>query len=101
MCDAPQASFNATNNNGYVFVSLPHSLTVNSHRAVGPTTGFVTRCISVVIPALTISGVMINHRVHVTRGHAEIKIGLAQGFERVGAVPVGLRNDTHSIPLSF
>ena len=48
-----------------------------------------------------ISRVSVDHAVHIASGNAPKQIGLAQNFERLGALPVGLGNDADPEALRF
>ena len=71
MRHAPEASFDATNDQRDVSVGLSGPLTVNRHRAVWSFSGNVARGVSVVVTTFAVSRVVIDHRVHVARGDTE------------------------------
>jgi len=55
--------------------------------------------IGIVAANLAISGIAIDHRIHVTGGHAEEQVGFAEQLESFGRIPVGLGNDSHAVAL--
>ena len=50
---------------------------------------------------LTVSGVAVDHRVHIAGGHAEEQVRFTQTHKVVFAVPVRLGDDPHAEALRF
>src|SRR6218665_3803922 len=58
-----------------------------------PAPADVARGVGIVAAQFALGGVAFDHRIHVARRDAPEQPGPAQPLERLGAVPVGLRND--------
>ena len=96
-----QRRFNATDDDGHIGVSLTAALAVHQHTAVGSLATHATRRVSVITADFSISGVAVDHGVHVARGHAIKQIGFAKRLKRLRAVPFRLGNDAHPESLRF
>ena len=101
MGNAAQRTFNAAKHDGDVFVSLAAALAVDNGRTVGALATDVACRVRIVTANLAVSGVAIDHRIHVARRHAEKQVRLAQRFKRVGALPIGLGDDADTKALHF
>ena len=77
MRNAAQRRFNAANDDGHIRVSLTAALAVHQHTAIGSLTTDTTCGVSVITADFSISGVAVDHGVHVARGHAVKQIGFA------------------------
>ena len=99
--DTSQAGFDAANDERHIAICFSCALAVNDHRAVGAFSTDIPRRIGVVIAPLPISGVSIDHRIHVAGGNTEEQVGAAKGSERLGTVPGWLGNDAHAKSLRF
>ena len=77
MRNAAQRRFNATNDDGHIGVSLTAALAVHQHTAVGSLTTDTTCGVSVITADFSISGVAVDHGIHIARGHAIKQIGFA------------------------
>ncbi len=101
MGDAPQAGFYAAYDDGHIAECFTYPLAVHRDRAVWPVSRTVARGVGVIVTLFFVRGVMVDHGVHVARGYAHEQIGSAQGFEGLGAAPVGLGDYADSKPLSL
>ena len=99
--DAAQRAFNAAQDNRHFGIGFAAALAVNERGAVGPLAAHVARGVGVVGANFPIGRVAVDHRIHIASRHAPKQIGFAQGFERVGALPIGLGNDAHAKTLVF
>ena len=93
MRDAAQAAFNAAEDDRHILVGFAAALAVDDRRAVRSLATGIARRVRVVAADLAICRVAVDHRIHVARGDAEEQIRFAQRLERIGALPVRLRND--------
>jgi hypothetical protein len=91
--DAAQAAFDAAQDDGHVLEGLAAALAVDNGRAVGPLAADVAGGVGVVGADLPVSGVAVDHAVHVARRDAPEQVGFAQRLEGLGALPVGLGDD--------
>ena len=101
MRNASQAAFNATQNQGHIFVGFPATLAVDNGSAVGPFAAYIAWGVGIVGADLAVSRVAVDHGIHVAGGHTPKQIGFAQHLERFGALPVGLGDDAHPKALGF
>ncbi len=99
--NAPQRAFDTAQNNGHILVGFTAALAVDDGRAVGALATHVARGVGVVGADLAVSRITVDHRVHVARRHTPKQIGLAQGLEGIGTVPIGLCNDADTKALGF
>jgi hypothetical protein len=91
--DAAQRRLDAADDDGHVLERLACPLCVHHDAAVRPLAADATRRVRIVGTDALVRGVSVHHRVHVARGDSEEEIGPAQLLERLGAVPVWLRDD--------
>ena len=77
MRNAAQRRFNATNDDGHIRVSLTAALAVHQHTAVGSLAAYTPCGVSVITADFSISGVAVDHGVHVSCCHAIKQIGFA------------------------
>ena len=85
MRNAPQTGFNAANNDGDIAIGFLQPLAVDRNGPVRALARYVAGCVGVIIATLPVSGVVVNHGVHVSRRDAEEKVGPAErgeGFSR-------------------
>ena len=101
MRNAAQRTFDAAEHDRRVLVGLTAALAVDDGRAIGPLAADITGRVGVVAADLAVGRVAVDHGIHVARGHAPEQIGLAQDLERLGALPVRLRNDANAKALRF
>lgn len=80
----------------HVFPGFFAALGVDEGCAVRTFARHVIRRVGVVMAQLTVSGIAVDHRVHVARGHAEEQVRFTQTHKVVFAVPVGLGDDPHA-----
>ncbi len=91
--DAAQAAFDAAQDDGDVLERLAAALAVDDGGAIGPLAADVAWGVGIVAADLAVRGVAVDHRIHVAGGDAEEQVRLAQRLERIGALPIGLRDD--------
>ena len=101
MRNTAQTGFNTADNHRYVFVGFFTALGVDGNRPVRPLAANIARCIGIVMAQLFISGVAVNHRVHIAGRHTKKQVGLTQAHKVIFAVPVRLGNNAHPIALGF
>ena len=77
MGNAAQASFDSAQDNRHVFEGLAAALAVNNGGAVGALAADIAGGISVIAANFSISGIAVDHGVHVPRRHTPKQIGLA------------------------
>ena len=93
MRDASQRTLDAADDDRHILVGLATALRVDQRRTVGALAAFIARGIGVVAADLAIGGIPVDHRIHIAGGDAEKQIRAAQRLERLGTLPIGLRND--------
>ena len=93
MGDAPQAGLDAADDDRYTGERLARTLRIDDHRAVGPQSALTARRVGIIAADAPIARIAVDHRVHVAGGDAEEEVRLAEHAERVGALPVRLRDD--------
>ena len=96
-----QAGFDAPEDHRHIFPRLFAALSVDQRSAIRALAGHVTRRVSIVMAQLTVSGVAVDHRVHVTGGDAEEQVRFTQAHKVVFIIPVRLGNNPHAEPLRF
>ena len=101
MGDAAQTALNAAQDDGHFFVGFAAALAIDDGGAVGAFAAEVAGGVGIVSADFAISGVTVDHRVHVARRDPPKQVGLAEGFERLGALPVGLGDDTDAKALGL
>ena len=94
--NAAQAAFNATQDDGHVFVGFAAALAIDNGGAVGALAADIAGGVGVVTADFAVRRVAVDHGVHVARCHTPKQIGFAQGLERLGAGPVRLGDDAHT-----
>ncbi len=93
MRDAAQAGLDAADDDRHVLVGLAAALGVGGHRAVGALAVLVVGGVGVVVAQAAVRGVVVHHRVHVARAHAEEQVGPAELAEGLRRGPVRLGDD--------
>ena len=101
MGHSTQACFNATNDDGNVTVGLTSPLAINGHCSVRTFSGNITGRVGIVIAALSVCGVVVDHGIHVAGGDSEKEIGLAKFSESIGTAPIRLRDNADTKALTF
>jgi hypothetical protein len=91
--DAAERRLDAAQDDRHVLERLAAALGVDQGAAVGSLAALTARRIGVVAADPAVGRVAVDHRVHVAAGDAEEDPGLAQRLERLGRLPVGLRDD--------
>ena len=99
--DATQAGFNAAQDNRHIFISFFTALAVNQRGAIRTLATHVAGGIGIVVAQFAVSGIAVDHRVHVAGGDAEKQVRFAQTHEIFFIAPVRLRNDAHAKALRF
>ena len=99
MRHAPQTSLNATNDHRDILVGLARPLAINSNGTVRPLARNIARRVGIIIAPLLVSGVVIDHRIHIAGGDAKKQVWFAQRPEGVDAAPIRLRDDAYPKPL--
>ena len=93
MRDAAQRRLDAAEHDRHVLERLAAALRVDDGAAVRPLAAFAARRVGVVVAQPAVRRVAVDHRVHVAAGDAEEQARLAQRLERLGRLPVRLRDD--------
>ena len=101
MRNAPQAGFDAADDDRHIRKRFACALAVNNHRTVGPLAAFGAGRIGIVAAQPPVSGVAIDHRIHVAGRYAKKQFRFAQHLESIGALPIGLRDDANAESLCF
>ncbi|MPM68793.1 hypothetical protein SDC9_115727 [bioreactor metagenome] len=101
MRNAAQAALNAAQHDGHVLVGLAAALAVDDGGAVRALAAHVAGRVGVVTADLAVRRVAVDHRIHVARRHAPEQVRTAQRLERLGALPVRLRDDAHAKALGL
>jgi len=91
--DPPQRRLDAADHHGDALRGLAAALRVDRRRAVGAQAGAAARRVRVVVAALPVRRVVVDHRVHVAGGHGVEEARRSERAPGVGARPVGLRQD--------
>ena len=99
--NAAQRTLDATQHDGHILVGLAAALAVDDGRTVRALAAHVAGGVGIVAADLAVRRVAVDHGIHVPRRHAPEQIGLAQGLEGLGALPVGLGDDAHAEALGF
>ena len=101
MRDAPQARFNAADDDVGIGKGFAAALTVDGDGAVGAFVRCGVRRIGVVGAQFAVGGVAVDHRVHIAGGDAKIQIRFAEAFEIFRRTPVRLADDADTKALCF
>ena len=99
--NAAQRALDAAQHNGHVLESFTAALAVDDGGTVRPPASHVAGRVGVVAADLAVRRVAVDHRIHVACRHAPEQVRLAQHLERLGALPVRLRNDADAKALRF
>ncbi len=91
--DAAQARLDAAEHDRHLVPRFLAALRIHQRAAVGPRAALPARRVGVVAAHLAVRRVAVDHRIHVAGGDAEEQVRFAQGLERLGRLPVGLRDD--------
>ena len=101
MRDTAQGAFDSAQDHWGVFKRFFTALCVNNCSAIGALATNIARCVSIIATHFAISGVAINHRIHVASGHAKKQVWLAKGFKRLSTLPIRLGNNADPKTLIF
>ena len=101
MGKAAQTGFNATHHDRRIRKGFATLLGIDSHCAIRTLATDIISGIGIVMAQSAISGVAIDHRIHIAGSHTKVKIWLAQHFKALRIAPIRLRENTYSITLSF
>ena len=99
--NAAQTAFDAAQDDWHILVCLSAALRINNSRPVRPLAADVARRVGIVTADFVVSGVAVDHRIHVARGHTVKQVRLAQCAEGIGALPIRLVDDADAKPLRF
>ena len=77
MADAAQARFNPTDDNWNMLVGFFTALRINGDGSIWTFTANITGSVSIIMAEFFVSGITINHRIHVASSDAEIQIRFA------------------------
>ncbi|MNS54145.1 hypothetical protein D3C72_869260 [compost metagenome] len=99
--DTTQAGFNAAQYNRHIFISFFTALAVNQRGAIRTLATHVAGGIGIIVAQFAVSGIAVDHRVHVAGGDAEKQVRFAQPHEIFFIAPVRLRNDADAEALRF
>ena len=94
MRDTAQAALNTAQDNRHIRISFAAALTIDDSRTVRALVGDITGRVRIIATNLAISGIAVNHAVHVARRHAIRIDRFAQFHKGVFALPIWLSNDT-------
>ena len=94
--DTPQARLDAAGDDRHAFVGFTRSLAVGQRRSIRTKADSPARAVSVVVAHLAIGGIVVDHRVHVSRTDGEKQSRPAERAPRVTGVPVGLAENGHA-----
>ena len=93
MRDPAQRGLDAAEHDRHALERLAAALRVDDGAAVRPLAAFAAGRIGVVAADAPVRGVAVHHGIHVAAGDAEEHLWLAERLERLGRMPVGLRDD--------
>ncbi|CGA04363.1 Uncharacterised protein [Salmonella enterica subsp. enterica serovar Typhi] len=96
-----QTGLNAAKDHRDIFPRFFATLGIDQRGAVRAFARDVIRGVGVIVAQLTVSGVTVDHRVHVASGDAEEQVRFTQTHKVVFAVPVRLGDDPHAEALRF
>ena len=99
MRNAAQRSLNPAENNRHIGIRLLATLRIDNRGTIRTFTTQSARRIRIIRTRLTVSGITINHRIHIARRHTEKQIRLTQRHKRLFRLPIGLRNNANAKPL--
>src|SRR5262249_61364471 len=91
--DAAERRLDASEDDGGVGVGLAAAVGVDEGGAVGAAAGAAARRVLILGAVLLLRRQAVQHRVEVAGGDAEEEARPAERAERLGGVPVGLRED--------
>ena len=89
MCNAAQNGLDTANDDGDIAIGFFQSLAVHRDGPVRASPRDVAGGVGVVIAALPIRGVVIDHGIHIARGDAEKQVGSAKRGEGFSGLPLG------------
>ena len=90
------------NDDGHVGIELLEDVAINHRGAVGTEARLAAWCVGIVAAQAFVSRVVVHHRVHTARRHAEIDSRLAELLEVAQIIPpVGLRDKCHTETIVF
>ena len=92
-----KARLNAADDDGLAAVSAADEVAVDRHGVVGPLAHDAAGGIGVGLPVGLGDGIVVDHRVHIAAHDEKAQTRLAEGVDRSGIFPVGLRNDADLI----
>ncbi len=101
MRDPAQRRLDAAEHDRHVLERLAAALGINNGAAIRPRPALTARRIGIVVAQPAVRGVAVDHRIHVAAGDAEEHPRLAQHLERLGRLPVRLRDDADPEALGF
>ncbi len=78
MRDAAQTRFDTADDYGRIGICFATTLRIDDHRPIRSLIRSRIRRVCIIGPQAPISGIAVNHRIHVAGGNAEIQIRLAE-----------------------
>ena len=102
MGESAQGGLYTTQNNGYIGIELAQNLGIDNGRIVRTEAVPTIRTVGILGTQTTVGCVFVDHRVHVARRDGKIQSWAPQLLEVAEvAMPVRLRNDSHTIASSL
>ena len=96
MGDTPQAGFNTAKHNRHMLIGFSAALAIHQSGPVRTPVADVIWTIGIITTPTPVSGIAVNHRVHIAGGDTKIEIGRTQFSKGVSTVPIGLINDANA-----
>ena len=96
-----QAGLDPPEDNRDILPRFFTALGIDQRGAVRTFTGNIARGISIIVAQLTVSGVAVDHRVHIAGGDPEEQIRFAEAHKVIFIVPVRLGNNPDAESLRF
>ena len=101
MSQTPQARFDAAEDDRRLFVGPTDQVAVDRQRPVRPFSHDAARRIGIGLPPLFRDGIMIHHRIHISRRHEEAEPRLPENRNALIVFPVGLGDDPHAVAMGL
>lgn len=92
-----KACLNAADDDGLAAVGAADEVAVDRHGVIGPLAHHAAGGIGVGFPVGLGDGVVVDHRVHIAAHDKKAQARFAEGVDRSGIFPVGLRDDADLI----
>ena len=97
MCKPAKARFDAADDDRLAAVGAADEVAVDRYGVIGPLAHHAAGGIGVGFPVGFGDGIVVDHRVHIAAHDEKAQARLAEGIDRSGILPVGLRDDADLI----